>query len=799
MDTTNLNYNNPSNEEQEITFADIIGMVIRYKWWYVGVTAFCLFVAAFYLYRTPDLYQRTTKVMVDDSDQDAAMRNLGMVSSSMMRLRSYNSVENEIEAFASPDLMQVVVERLGLQTRYVEQQILRNVELYHNSPIAMSPVGSNPLSSYSFTVSPNSDGTVSLSKFRIKREKINEIVTGRLGDTLSTPVGSIVIYPKDNLEDFTRDIRVSWANSGMMAKVYSGKLNISLSGKQTSVIVMSMQDQYPSRADAVLSSLVDVYNEVWIRNKNKSAINTAEFLNERLVIIEQDLNSVENALKEYKETNNLTDIKAVGMSYLEESSLYSNKAFEVRNQLSMANYIKDYLNDPVNATALIPSNIGLTDHSIQTQIKEYNELVLERDRLLASSSIYNPLVADLTSSLSAVRTAILGSVENMIATLGIQLEKIESQEKQILARLASSSGQELQLLSIEREQKMIQDLYVFLLQKREENELASLVNVGNTRMIMNPNGSPFPVSPNTKMVLLVAILLGCCIPFGFFFLRRMLDTTIKSKADLGNMTIPFLVELPRLVSEKDRRNWLKRRNDNDKNFTRIIVEKGSRDMVNEAFRVLRTNVDLMLDKTKGCNVLMFTSFNPNDGKTFSVMNLAASMALKDSKVLMLDLDLRKASLGKALDVEHAGSASYLNGKLDDYHECITEITGNLHIIPVGSLPPNPTELLLTDRFKEMIAKLRQEYDYIFIDCPPIELVADASIITTVADMSIFVLRANYLDKRAVPYIEELYASGKYNHMALILNGVDMVSRRYGYGKGGFGYGYGYGYGYGNSK
>lgn len=786
----NNTFNN-LNEEEGFQLSELIELVTKHIWWYVGVTVCCLIFAAYYLYKTPTVYNRTAKVMVDDSNQDAAMRNLGMASANMMRLRSFNSVENELEAFASPDLMQVVVERLGLQTRYVEQQFLRGVELYHNSPVEMRLAGMNPTSGFSFLVSPAKDGKVALSDFRIKKDKIDEKVVGSYGDTLMTPVGSVVIYAKDNIKDFKDDIRVSWASSGARAKGYAAKLNISLSGKESSVVVLSMTDQYPSRADAIISTLIDVYNEEWISNKNRSAINTAAFINERLVVIEQDLTAVENALKEYKSNNNLTDIKASAQRYLNESSAYATKSFEVTNQLSIAKYIRDYLNNPENTNDLIPSNLGLTSTSVEAQIKEYNDIVLQRDRLLAGSSIHNPLVADLTASLASIRTAVLSSVENLIATLQLQLDRIEGQERQILSRMSSSSGQELQLLSIEREQQMTQNLYVFLLQKREENELAALVNVGNTRMIMSPNGSSEPVAPNRKMILFAALVLGFGIPFAYFFLRKMLDTTIKNKGDLGHFSVPFLAELPRYVKPEDRFKKFKRRDPNDKSLTRIIVEHGSRDMMNEAFRVLRTNVDLMMGKKMTSKVLMFTSFNPNAGKTFSVMNLAAGMALKGSKVMLIDLDLRKASLSNALGISHSGVAAYLNDKTDDYKAYVDEVEKNLFFLPVGTLPPNPTELLLTERFREMIAQMRNEYEYIFIDCPPIDVVADASIITELVDMTVFVMRANQMDKKVLPNIEELYASEKYTHMTMILNCVDIQYKKYGYGKSSYGYGYGY--------
>jgi capsular exopolysaccharide synthesis family protein len=381
--------------------------------------------------------------------------------------------------------------------------------------------------------------------------------------------------------------------------------------------------------------------------------------------------------------------------------------------------------------SLIPSNLGLTSSSVETQIKEYNEIVLQRDRLLTSSGENNPIIADLNSSLAAIRSAILRSVENLIATLELQVAKIESQEKQILSRMSSSSGQELQLLSIERKQQITQNLYMFLLEKREENELAALINVGNTRILMNPNGSSQPVSPNKMMIIFAMLVLGMGLPFGFFFLKKMLDTSVKNKADLGNISIPFLAEIPLYVTK-------------EKSFdnSSILVEAGKRDMMNEAFRVLRTNVDLLLGRHEGSKVIMFTSFHPASGKTFNVMNLAASMALKGSKSILIDLDLRKASLSKRLDLNHSGVAAYLNGKIDSLEGCVDPIAENFYILPVGTLPPNPAELLISDRFRQMIEMLKEEYDYIFLDCPPVDIVADANIVTTYADLTVMVLRAN---------------------------------------------------------
>lgn len=783
METNTNNTPIRQDEEPGINILELWHLVWHHKIWYIISVVICLAAAAFYLYRTPSVYTRSAKVLIDESNQDATMRNLGVASANMMRMRSaFNTVENEMQAFSSPDLMQVVVERLGLQTRYVEQQPLRKVELYP-APVEMRLTGDNPQGSFAFTANLESDGTISLGEFKIGKDELDTQVIGNLGDTLSTPAGRLVLHKTAKIEDFKHPIRISWTNSRAMAKAYAGKLNLSLATKESSVIVLSMTDQYPSRAESVLSSLIDVYNEVWINNKNRAAINTTEFINERLVVIEKDLGAVEETLKNYKASNNLTDIKAAGQAYLQESSLYAAKSFELNNQLSIAKYIREYLTDPSNHNALIPSNLGLTSNSVEKQIGEYNELVLQRDRLSKGSTENNPIIADINTSIISIRDAILRSVDNLIATLDLQINKIDSQEKQILARMSSSSGQELKLLSIERQQQITQNLYIFLLQKREENELAALINVGNTRLLMAPNGSPAPVSPNRMMIILAALILGFGIPFGIFFLLKMLDNTIKTKADLGRLSVPFLAEVPKMGKE-----------DFDRNQCRIVVEAGQRDMMNEAFRVLRTNIDLMLGKKDSSKVIMFTSFLPAAGKTFSIMNVAAGMSLKGARTILVDLDLRKATLSQSLNVSHSGVAAYLNGKIDDYRPCVDTLAENLSILPIGTLPPNPTELLLTDRFTKLIEDLKKDYDYVFLDCPPIDLVADASIITEKADMSIFVLRSGKLGKPALQSIEDLYASGKYNHMALLLNSVELKHKKYGYGKSGYGYGYGYGYG-----
>lgn len=786
------NYNNTQSHEKDpsFTLADLWDMVWNYKWWYVAFVAVCVLSVLLYIYRTPAEYVRTAKVIIDESEQDATMRSLGAIAGGAMAVRSNASVVNEMEAFSSPDLMQMVVRRLSLETRYVEDQFLRDVELY-DSPVVMKLLADNPQSGFSYKIHKMSDDKVAITDFRVGKDRLEGKVECSLGDTVMTPVGLIALYPTSRIQSFRKDIRVIWNNSLTIAKDYCNRLRVSLSNRESTVVVISLEDTYPQRASDIISTLIDIYNEEWVRNKNRSARNTSEFINERLVIIEKELGGIEGEIKDFKQDNKLTNVNAVAQSYLEESSEYASKSFEINNQLEVARFIKDYLNDPVNENSLIPANLGLSSANVESQIKEYNDLVLQRDRLKSGSGDRNPMIADLNAALSSLRSAVLRSIDNLVTSLDLQSQKINSQEQQILSRIASNSGQELELLSIQRQQQVKESLYIFLLEKREENELAALVNVGNTRLIMNPTGSPHPVAPDKLMLVLVACIVGFGLPFTIIFLMNILDTTIKTKADLGQLSVPFLAEIP-LSAKRDKFGLVKKSEKFNNANCKIIVEQGKRDMMNEAFRVFRTNLDMIIENKDGNGyVTMFTSFNPNAGKTFVIQNIAASMALKGAEVLLLDLDLRKATLGKSIGKNHNGVSSFLNGKESDYHDMIAKISDNLYILPVGTLPPNPTELLLTDRFKDMMESIRKEYDYIFIDCPPIDVVADTAIITKYVDMSVFVIRSGFLDKKAGPMIDALYKSRKYTRMVMILNGTDAENkslRRYGYG---------YGYGYGN--
>ena len=476
--------------------------------------------------------------------------------------------------------------------------------------------------------------------------------------------------------------------------------------------------------------------------------------------------------------------------YMTQSSETNAQILALNTQLAMARYIRNYLTNATSKNQLLPANSGIENPGIEQQIANYNTTQLRRNDLVANSSEKNPLVVDMDQSLQNMRRAIVSSIDNHIVTLNTQLRTLRQSEQQTTARIAANPTQGKYLLSVERQQKVKEALYLFLLQKREENELSQAFTAYNTRIIMPPTGDMAPTAPVKKKYLMMAFALGLFIPIGIIFVRESLNTKLRGRKDLEALSLPFAGEIPMAFDKK------KAKKSKD-SLQPIVIKHGSRNIINEAFRVLRTNLEFMLDAGQEgkTNVILFTSFNPGSGKTFLTINTAASLALKGKRVLVIDGDLRRASISHYVGSPHKGLSNYLGKQENDPMQLVVEIPDYelLYILPVGTIPPNPTELLAEPRFGELIEKMRNEFDCIFIDCPPIDIVADTQIIEKHADRTLFVVRAGLLERDMLPELQRAYNEKRYKNMAVILNGTDGGSSRYGYR---YGYKYGYHYGYG---
>lgn len=763
---------------QSIDLKELLSMAVDRWWWFAVSLAVTCSVAVLYLMKTSPVYTRTASVLIKDDDS-----NPGSIDMSELGIFQNNSnIENELLTLRSPSLMAEVVERLSLNDSYTVRSGLRRNSLYRQSPVIVEPLDSLTELPFSFHFEVSADSTVTLSDFRVGQAETDGPVTAAIGDTVSIPGGRIALLapvwdvPADL---YGRTVSYSHTTVGAAARSYAESIRTDLGSEKSSIIVISITNPSIARADDILSTLIQVYNERWMLDKNQIAVSTSQFIDDRLGVIENELGNVDSDISSYKSQHLMPDLEAASQLYMQQSDRMERTMATLADQLAIAEMVRRQLTAE-SAYATLPANSGIDNPNIQGAIDEYNTMVLRRDRMLSSSSERNPVVKDATNALRTMRANINESLDAYILTLRTQLQSARRQQADATGRLAANPNQARYLLSVERQQKVKEALYLFLLQKREENELSQAFTAYNTRVIDAPGGSDLPTAPRRMNVLAVAVLLGLLIPVGIIYLREMTDTRIRGRRDLEGITVPFLGEVPQTPGHAPAEGTL-------------VVGDRRRDVVNEAFRVIRTNLDFMAGHGTTGHVVMVTSFNPGSGKSFLAANLAMSFAVKGRDVLVIDGDMRHGSTSAYAGSPRRGLSDYLAGAAGLTAADITVTSAEcprLHIIPVGSLPPNPTELLEEPRFGRLLEELRGRYDYIFIDCPPIDIVADTRIIEKHADRTVFVIRAGLLERAMLPQLQSLYADRRLPGLAVVLNGTTA-----GHGRNSYHYGYTYGRAY----
>ena len=784
----------PGQQDDFLRIQDLLYLCLaRWKWFVLSLMV-TIGVATVYLLRTPAVYTRTASVLIKEDSKGKSVSSDLESFSEFGLFQSGTNVNNELITFQSPALMTEVVKRLRLDMNYfVPGKFHRQVAYGLTLPVDVTINDLPENESAGFTLKIQPDGTLYLSDFIRNGTDLDEKdVKGSLLDSITTPLGKIIIHTTPNYvkgEAYTLYVGKSSLYNAVNS--CSSNLSVSLNSEKASVIDLSFKDNSTQRAEDVLSMLISVYNENWVKDKNQIAVSTSMFINERLGVIERELGNVDEDISSYKSEHLLPDVQAASSMYMAQSSEANAQILSLNNQLYMTRYIRNYLANDANRTQLLPANSGIESANIESQIAEYNKQLLQRNSLVANSSTENPLVVDMDQALASMRGAIIRSIDNQIVTLNSQIKSLRQTEQQTTSRIAANPTQAKYLLSVERQQKVKEALYLFLLQKREENELSQAFTAYNTRIVTPPHGSMLPTSPVHKNIFMVAFALGLLIPVVIIFMRENMNTRVRGRKDLENLTIPFIGEIPLFTRKK--KGILGKK---PQEVKAVVVKEGNRDIINEAFRVLRTNLEFMTGKDKTSNVIIMTSFNPGSGKSFLTMNIAMSLAIKGKKVLVIDGDLRHASASSYIDSPDKGLSDYLGGRIDNLDEIIVPDPKHksMDILPVGTIPPNPTELLFDERLKQTIDTVREQYDYVLIDCPPVELVADTQIIEKLADRTIFVVRAGLLERSMLSELEKIYDEKKYKKMSLILNGTEGSGGRYGYC---YGYRYGYHYGYGS--
>lgn len=771
-----------------IRIQDLWSMFVP-KWYWFAISLFItLTIAVLYLLSTPPIYTRTAAILVKDNSKSSSSTSAMNDFSDLGIFKSNTNINNELLTLKSPTLMTEVVNRLGLNETFTIRKGLKNVDLYKVSPVTITFCDKIEVP-LSFTIKFSSKEAFAISELEISGEDIGETLSAQMGDSIQTSAGIMIVSPTQEFTDAFIGTSIRYVRGSVRAAVdtYSNALVAELGNEDATIINLSINDTSIRKAEDILNTLIEVYNENWIRDKNQIAVSTSQFISDRLGVIESELGHVDENISSYKSEHLLPDVQAASSLYMAQSAENNKELSTLNNQLSTAQYIRRELNTK-QLDQTLPANSGIVSANIETQISEYNNLVLDRNRLIANSSEKNPLVKNMASSLQSMQRTIIQSVDNLIVSLNTQIRSLRRQEEATTNRLASNPNQAKYLLSVERQQKVKEELYLYLLQKREENELSQAFTAYNTRLITAPRGSMFPTAPRKMNILLVAFAVGLLVPAVGIFMKENMNTKVRGRKDLENLSIPFIGEIPQYSGTK--KKWWEFKHRKRQDMKIIVVNEGNRNIINEAFRVLRSNMDFMASKDNNQHVFVLTSFNTGSGKSFLAINIAISFAIKKKKILVIDGDLRHRTVSSYVDSPNKGLSDYLNNQIEDWKEIIVSYKGytNLHILPIGTIPPNPTELLEDSKLSMLIEALRPEYDYIFIDCPPVDIVADAQIIEKWADRTIFVVRSGLLDRSMLSELENMYTGKRFKNLSMILNGTESTGGRYGYR-----YGYHYGY------
>ncbi len=779
--------------DDSMQIKDFLLLCVSKWYWFVITISIAVGMAVYVVKSTAPTYSATASILIKQQQESnfGALQEIGLANQKSVR------VNNEILVMRSRSVISEVVKRMNLNMEYYRDGMFYKRLLYGSEqPVAVEFLDCANEQYAALTLMFAGTEKFDMTGFvgAGTKEGDDELtLPGNLNDTIQTPLGRVVVtktqyYRPVYMNIYARHHSVEGTISGCI-----GRFSVVQVNEKTSIVELSYTDISRARAEDVMTNIIDVYNESWVTDKNQTSVSTALFIADRLSVIEQELGAVDSDISSYRSKNLVPDAEGAASAYMSQVTENDEQIRQLNDQIRMAQNIRTYLTDAFNKSQLLPANTGLNEGGLEGLITQYNTNMMDRNNMVANSSEQNPMVQSKDSELAAMREIILETLSNTLRVLDSRMNSLQQRGREIRGKIASTPMQSQYLLSTERQQSVKEALYLYLLQKREENEISQAFTAYNTRVISAPAAGFAPIAPQPQKMYVMAFLIGLIIPLVILFFREVSYTKVRGRSDLKKLTVPFLAEIPQAAG----RGFGKK--NKQSGIESIVVKPHNRNAINEAFRVLRTNLEFVMGRNDKHRVIMITSINPGGGKTFIISNIAMSVAIRNKRVLLIDFDMRKASLSKLVDSPKQGVANYLNGEGDSVKDFIVKspVHECLDILPVGTLPPNPAELLSEDRMPQMIARLREMYDVIFIDTPPVELVADTSIVNKVSDMTLFVVRAELLEKEMLPVIEKFYQEGTLNNMNIILNGTRDAYGRYGYRR--YGYRYGYQYGYGNKK
>ena len=775
------NEENREEEHRGFNLAALWKIVVLHWYWIVLSTIVALGAAFSYLKYTRPVYASNMKILVKDEDSRSRMYRGGQLAlESMGVISNSNGFDNELEILTSSNISQRVIKSLKLYVSYELDGRLRNHELYKNNPYIVDMPENQLVDLHSLIqlkIDRQGDGVHVAGEIYVPRSKepiLFERSVKELPGSFNTPVGTITLQrnPGVGAELPEKAMYATIMPLEYAAKAYGSRLSVSASSKTTTVAVLNYLDTQPERAIDYLNELFRSYNEDANEDKNEVALKTEEFLKNRISAIREELDATESNLESYKKKNELINLTNDASNALNKLTEYQKEQVELETQLNLVTALLDYVDDPRNAFNVVPSNLGLKDADMSNLLNKYNDYVLQRNRLLKSSSPENPYVKRLTAQLEEMWPTIRLSLKSVRENILTQKRSAEDQYNLFSRRVGEAPTQERSLNNIIRQQEIKVELYLMLLQKREENYISLNSTAAKARVIDDPR-STGQVSPKTKVILLGALVLGLCFPVGLIYLLGLLRYRIEGREDVEMLTkIPVLADIPLAPKSLD-------------GELSLAVRENSNDMMEEAFRGLRTNLRFILSEKE--NVIACTSCIPGEGKTFVSTNLAMSLALLGKRVIIVGLDIRKPRLVKlfGLSSDHRGITTFLSSDSGDFQDLDKQIhhavlNPNLDVLPAGVIPPNPGELISREQLDHAIALLREHYDYVIVDTPPVGLVSDTLSAARVADMTIMVCRADYSPRNNFQLINALHHDNKMPKITLVLNGIDLKKRKYGY-------------------
>ncbi len=796
MSESNINRN--FQEEQGTDFKQIFSVVWGLKWWMLIAAVLCLVIGFCYIKVTRTQYSANAKIMLVNKD------NIGSaevaVISDITGMSKTNKAINEIEVLRSNALMQKVVEDLGLNYTYIKSRRVKPIYydldqapfelIYNGVPGNPKPADMHicfiPKDSVSYQIVSLEVGN---SEYPMTKNSF------MFGESVPVMKDSFIIEANINSLQYGDRYEIVTCDSFKKARSLKRSLIVS-TGKtmdRSDIIDISYSDFLPKRCEAIINSLIFQYNEDARNFRNKATTNTLSFLDERLAFIEQELSNIEGRYQDYRKNNTLVNVESQSQITLTSDERYEAQLSEVMLQIELLAIVRDYINQMKNERSVIPANIGISDPGLNSTINQFNTLLLERNRMAASSSESNPLVVTADTQIEELLASIDASVRNLDRSYKIQRDNISDKLREGKRKISNIPTQQLALSNFSRQQQIKEPLYILLQQKREEAMISLFSVADQCKVVDGASGTAYPTAPNKRMILLLSFLLGLCIPPAVFFCRQFMKSTIDGKTDVTSRTdIPILASIP--MSDKED----------------SLIKSNGREPFEEAIRVLRSQFRYLPHK-----VYQVLSSTPGEGKTFISSNISLALAYAGKKVLLVGVDLRKPRLYKMFQDKNSdynkGVVSYLIGRVDTAAELIVrECSGvtNLDVIYAGSIPPNPSELIESEKMRSFMNEIRSmDYDYIILDSCPFLPVADSGIINDYVDANIFVMRSGVTAIKFVSDLDKLVADGGLKSVSIVLNGVDVKKRSYGYyngyGYGHYGYGKGsdsgYGYGYGNGK